>query len=169
MNIFVTDPCPAKSAVSLPDKHIVKMPSECCQMLSILASKWYFNYGPLFKADGSAYAVDKGKHRNHPCTKWAAESVDHAQWLIDHGLSLCEEYTYRYNKIHACRRVLENALGIFPKGDITKVDKFTRAMPDDLKLDNSIDTFTAYKRYIKSKPWAPNNYLRKPERKPDWI
>ena len=38
MNIFVTDPDPAKSAQSLPDKHIVKMPLESCQMLAIVAS-----------------------------------------------------------------------------------------------------------------------------------
>ena len=38
MNIFVTDPDPVKSAEVLPDKHIVKMPLETCQMLSIVAS-----------------------------------------------------------------------------------------------------------------------------------
>ena len=39
MNIFVTDPDPIKSAVVLPDKHIVKMPLETCQMpLFVLTS-----------------------------------------------------------------------------------------------------------------------------------
>jgi hypothetical protein len=37
------------------------------------------------------------------------------------------------------------------------------------KLDESIDTFTAYKMYIASKPWVAENYLRVPSRKPDWI
>ena len=32
MNIFATNQCPQKSAQVLPDKHIVKMPLECCQM-----------------------------------------------------------------------------------------------------------------------------------------
>ena len=50
-----------------------------------------------------------------------------------------------------------------------KVVKFTRAMPDYFKLDTSIDTFEAYKRYIASKPWVAENYLRIPERKPEWI
>ena len=44
MNIFVTDPDPVKSAEVLPDKHIVKMPLETCQMLAVY-SKWYFNWG----------------------------------------------------------------------------------------------------------------------------
>jgi hypothetical protein len=39
MNIFATNPFPAESAICLPDKHVVKMPLECCQMLSIVASK----------------------------------------------------------------------------------------------------------------------------------
>ena len=49
------------------------------------------------------------------------------------------------------------------------VVEFTRAMPDEYKLDESIDTFTAYKMYIASKPWVAENYLRNPERKPEWI
>jgi hypothetical protein len=49
------------------------------------------------------------------------------------------------------------------------VVEFTRAMPDEYKLDESIDTFTAYKMYIASKPWVAENYLRIPPRKPDWI
>ena len=45
----------------------------------------------------------------------------------------------------------------------------TRAMPDEFKHNTSIDTFTAYKNYIASKPWVASNYLRDPSRKPDWI
>ena len=48
-------------------------------------------------------------------------------------------------------------------------DDFTRAMPDEFKYDDSIDTFTAYKMYVSSKPWVSDNYLRKPERKPEWV
>jgi hypothetical protein len=49
------------------------------------------------------------------------------------------------------------------------VVEFTRAMPDEYKFDTSIDTFTAYKMYISSKPWVASNYLRMPSRKPEWI
>ncbi|BCU95445.1 MAG: hypothetical protein CM15mV9_0560 [uncultured marine virus] len=45
MNIFVTDPDPVKSAEVLPDKHIVKMPLETCQMLAVVYSKWYYDWG----------------------------------------------------------------------------------------------------------------------------
>ena len=45
MNIFVTDPDPNVSAQVLPDKHVVKMPLETCQMLAVVFSKWYYNWG----------------------------------------------------------------------------------------------------------------------------
>ena len=69
MNIFVTDPSPTLSAQQLPDKHIVKMPLETCQMLSIVCSeKWGHGYGDLHRLDGQPYKTEKGAFRNHPCT-----------------------------------------------------------------------------------------------------
>ena len=100
MNIFVTDPSPVASAQVLPDKHIVKMPLETCQMLSIVASsKWGRGFGTLPKLDGTPYKTEKGAFRNHPCTVWAQ---DNYTWLILHGLALCYEYTHRYGKKHSC-------------------------------------------------------------------
>jgi len=49
MNIFVTNDCPIQSARNLPDKHIVKMPLETCQMLAIIYSDWYYGVGKLYK------------------------------------------------------------------------------------------------------------------------
>ncbi len=72
MNIFVTDPCPIQSARNLPDKHIVKMPLETCQMLAIIYSDWYYGVGKLYKKDGYAYRTAHGAFRHHPCTQWAA-------------------------------------------------------------------------------------------------
>jgi hypothetical protein len=75
----------------------------------------------------------------------------------------------RYGKIHSCYNTLVHAYYIFPKGKITEVTPFARAMPDEFKFDKSIDTFTAYKRYIASKSWVASNYLRMPQRKPEWV
>mgnify|MGYP001414415363 FL=1 len=171
MNIFVTDFCPIKSAQVLPDKHIVKMPLETCQMLSIVASKkWGYGFGDLPRLDGTPYKTEKGAFRNHPCTIWAQQNWS---WLIRHGLALCDEYTYRYGKTHSCEKTLLHAEMIFPFQYLRSVADhatvFARAMPDQWKYDDTIDDITAYKRYIASKPWVKDNYLRKPERKPDWI
>ena len=166
MNIFVTDPDPVKSAQSLPDKHIVKMPLESCQMLAIVASKkWGHGFGELPKIDGTSYKTEKGAFRGHPCTIWAQENY---RWLIEHGLALCAEYTHRYGKVHSCQHTLEHAKMIFPPSN-GEVTPFARAMPDEFKYDTSIDTITAYKNYIGSKPWVASNYLRDPSRKPNWL
>ena len=170
MNIFVTSPWPAESAIVLPDRHINKMALECCQMLSIVASKkWGHDYGTLPKKDGTPYATEKGAFRNHPCVLWTAKSIDNAYWLIKHGMNICDEFQLRYGKPHSCYNTLLEAYYLFPKGKIDKVTPFVRAMPDEFKLDTTINTFTAYKNYINSKTWVRDNYLRMPSRKPSWI
>ena len=60
MNIFAVDEDPSLAAYQLPDKHIVKMPLECCQMISIVYSDWYHRYGPVFNKDGRPYNTKKG-------------------------------------------------------------------------------------------------------------
>ena len=178
MNVFVTEHCPYKSAEVLPDKHIVKMPLETCQMLAVVYSKWYFNWGDelLSKKDGTPYNTKKGAFRGHPCTVWAAKDIKNTAWLIAHGTALCYEYYKRYEKIHSCSKTMNEARHVFLKysGEkdfsiCRKVNTFAFAGPDEFKYDKSIDIFTAYKRYISSKPWAASNYLRNPSRKPDWI
>ena len=84
-------------------------------------------------------------------------------------MNLCDEFQLRYGKPHACYNTLLEAYYLFPKGKITETTPFVRAMPDEFKFDTCIDTFTAYKRYIASKPWVASNYLRMPTRKPSWI
>ena len=115
MNIFVTDPDPTVSAEVLPDKHIVKMPLETCQMLAVVYSKWYFAWGDdlLPKKDGTPYNTQKGAFRGHPCTVWAAQSIANTAWLIQHGFALLKEYENRYNKIHSCQTAMNAAEQVF--------------------------------------------------------
>ena len=169
MNIFVTDPSPYKSAQCLPDKHVVKMPLETCQMISIVCSdKWGHGYGQIHKKDGTPYKTEHGAFRNHPCTVWANESIINAWWLVAHGMALCEEYTHRYDKIHSCEKTILEAGGMIPF-TMDKPKSFARAMPDILKNNIAISTFTAYKEYLRSKTWVASNYLCDSSRKPWWI
>ena len=177
MNIFVTNQCPIQSARNLPDKHIVKMPLETCQMLSIIYSDWYYGIGQLHKVDGTPYATKHGAFRKHPCTQWAAAEYWNLSWLISHGMALCDEYTARYGKVHACQPAIAEAITIFEAAFDFNVDiykdslpmTFTRAMPESIKFDTTIDTITAYKQYLNTKPWLATNYLRIPSRKPSFI
>ena len=152
------------------------MPLETCQMLSIIYSDWYYGVGKLFKADGTPYRTAHGAFRKHPCTIWAADNQYNLAWLIMHGLALCEEYTLRYHKVHTCQDVIHQATRIYDSifdepaySAYHKVTDFTRAMPESIKFDTTIDTITAYKQYLNTKPWLASNYLRIPSRKPSFI
>ena len=176
MNIFVTDPCPIQSARNLPDKHIVKMPLETCQMLAIIYSDWYYGVGKLYKKDGTPYRTAHGAFRKHPCTIWAAANQYNLAWLIRHGYALCTEYALRYDKDHTCFDVIEQAERIYHKCfdeplsiASSKVTEFTRAMPEYIKYNDRISTIEAYKYYLNTKPWLAHNYLRIPSRKPSFI
>jgi hypothetical protein len=143
-------------------------------MLSIIYSDWYYGVGKLYKQDGTPYRTAHGAFRKHPCTQWAAANQYNLAWLIRHGYALCHEYNLRYNKVHTCLDVIVQAERIYHKSfdnlmlshASRKVADFTRAMPEYLKFDTTIDTITAYKRYLNTKPWLATNYLRIPSRKP---
>ena len=140
-------------------------------------SKWYFIWcnDLLPKKDGTPFNTEKVAFRGHPCTVWAGENIANTAWLIEHGFALLKEYENRYNKVHSCQTAMNAAEKVFEErtGKTLLCHKeatpFAFAGPDEFKFDTSIDTFTAYKRYISSKPWVASNYLRDPSKKPDWV
>lgn len=158
MNIFYTYTDATFAAQSLPDKLVVKMPLESAQMLST-AQRFYF---------GDDYCDELGIYKtaylNHPCTIWARESADNYNWLYRHFVALCDEYTYRYGKVHASDTKLRKPLSIIP-GNIPDVG-FTpvaQAMPDQYK---DPDPVVAYRNYlINEKHYAEWNKNRA---KPNW-
>jgi hypothetical protein len=81
------------------------------------------------------------------------------------GLSLCEEYTYRYGKRHKSQDVIEWCITNIPNlrenGDVTP---FALAMPDECKVNTAVDSYRLY--YITHKKgfstWKNRN-------KPEWF
>ena len=175
MNIFVVDTNPINAARLLPDRHVTKMILESAQMVSIVFSPHYWDIGEVMKKDGTPFNTVKGAFKNHPCTKWAGESTANCAWLIQHALGLCDEFNVRYKKQHGLTKSLFNCKKLFHRetGDIiteyNQVTGFARAMPDEWKTDNTISDVEAYRQYVNSKPWVYDNYLRLPERRPNWI
>ena len=175
MNIFAVDRDPIKAARQLPDRHVTKMILESAQMLSIVYSSHYWDIGEVMKIDGTPFKTAKGAFKKHPCTIWVAQETHNCAWLIQHALGLCSEFKIRYNKLHGLTKSLFEAKKLFHREvgrtitEHTWVDGFARAMPDEFKLDNTIDDVEAYQRYVNSKPWVYDNYLRIPERRPTWI
>jgi hypothetical protein len=165
MNLFVTDDCPHQAAKNLPDKLVVKMALENAQMLAANFSDEFLGFGSLPKKDGTPY---KATHKNHPCTKWGRESLENAAWMIAHGVSICAEYTRRYDKLHSCVTAHTTALTLFMDNggvfeDYRDHTPFVRAMPDEFKLDTTISTVEAYRRYMHTKHYAKWKHGNEPE------
>lgn len=156
MNIFYLDPNPETSAIWLTDEHIRKMQIESAQMCSTV--HWL--------TGGSA--PYRKCHVNHPCTKWVRESIHHYNWLVEHGLKICEEFEYRYNKPHATKQVLlwlkENKPNL-PDVPFTEPPK---CMGDEYKKEGVIESYQNF--YIEEKIKIKKlKWNKKPERIPSWI
>lgn len=170
MNIFAVDNSPFAAAIALPDKHIVKMPLECSQMLAVCFGHTHgMGIGHLRKIDGTHYADTAFHH--HPCTQWALSSFANMAWLIVHAQSLLFEYVHRYGKIHGCGIAISDAAHLFTQtgfglGCYEHHTVFARAMPDEFKYDDTIGSIEAYRRYMRTKTWAA--WKRDPSRKPTW-
>jgi hypothetical protein len=153
MNIFVLDLNPKKCAEYHIDKHSTKM---CVEYAQLLCGVHWIEGGE---------APYKLSHKNHPCSIWARECTENYIWLCDLGLSLCEEYTYRYGKRHKSQDVIEwclvNKPGLKDNGDITP---FALAMPDECKTKTAVESYRLYylthKRDIST--W-------KERKKPEWF
>ena len=109
MNIFALSKCPVESARQMLNKHVVKMPTESCQMLH--TNNLYFHYKGIYGVEPSLKDLKefhahinsklmKPAMLNHPSTIWARRNKANYMWLYNHAVELCKEYTYRYGKVH---------------------------------------------------------------------
>jgi len=152
MNIFALNSDPILAAQNHVDKHIVKMPLEASQILCTVVRGL------------GGEARYKPTHKNHPCTLWAGECSGNYEWLVQLGLALCNEYTHRYGREHACEEVIREvsiprpALRIAPRG------AFALAMPDQYKQDDAVESYRAYYRAEKAHLHSWKN--RQP---PEWL
>jgi hypothetical protein len=147
MNIFFLDYDTQKCAQYHCDKHVVKMVLETAQLL---CGVHHMTPQVPYKHRTSTVQVPyKLSHKNHPCAIWARESLSNYLYLCDLGLELCKEYTYRYGKRHKSQEIIEWCLTNKPQ----IVDKnFTtppKAMPDEYKVSDVIQSYRNY--YIGAK------------------
>jgi hypothetical protein len=162
MNIFAVNDDPRLAAKDLPDKLIVKMPTESIQLLT----PWAFNVHGVYiqKPDGNTYGIKGFAH--HPCAKWLYENPANVAWLYHHAVEMSEEYTRRYGKTHGVTYALEQlAKEIYkhyPEVNWVNHTEFVQAMPEQFKVFG--DPVTAYRNYINGyKGYAVWNYSEKPE------
>lgn len=138
LNIFVVSLDPKQAAIDLCNKHCAVMAKETTQLLS---SALWLNGG---------VGPYKLTHKGHPCTKWVAESLDNWLWTYQHGIALCEEYTIRYKRTHACQSKIESMYDnkhIIPSKGLTP---FALCMPDEYKCSNPVKSYRDYYRGAKA-------------------
>lgn len=103
MNIFITDDSPALSARSLDDRRISKMCLETAQLLSTAVRSLLPDHPHLH--DG----LYKSTHVNHPSNRLTRHSMRNFLWVYEHGRSLCDEFFYRFDRLHKSLDVISLA------------------------------------------------------------
>ena len=139
MNIFMLDYNPIIAAQMHCDKHVVKMILESAQMLStahrVLDGDDYADSNKLYRAT----------HKNHPSNVWVRKSLHNYLWLHELFVQLLLEYENRYNKVHACDRLV-NKLSSAPENiSDCAGEPVPQCMPDKYKV--KFDTVQAYRNY----------------------
>jgi hypothetical protein len=151
MNIFFLSLDPSEAARLHCDKHVVKMILETAQLL--YTAHWVYESS----LPEGAY---RKTHPNHPSARWVRESLENYTWLCRLGLALCEEYTYRYGKIHKTQHHLEWLSGHSPHNLVNVGWTLPRlAMPDEFKNN---DPVIAYRNYYKGAKARLLSYTKRP-------
>jgi hypothetical protein len=192
MNIFIIDENPVVAAQSQCDKHVVKMIVESAQMLSTvhrmvdgIMERRPSKSGSMlqyFKLDDDREDIlYKACHFNHPSTVWTRESCCNYSWHYEHFVALCDEYTYRYGKVHATDTKLRDILKSLPK-KINRVGgrtHFKLAMGSNpecvvngLMGTNAVatahDAVESYRNFYKTKQ-ARFNMVWTKRKQPEWF
>lgn len=181
MNIFYLSSDPKQAAEYHLDKHVVKMIIESAQLLCtahrILDGKQIVcrettksgkirNVKRHIIEDAHNNSLlYKASHIHHPCSVWVRQSINNYMWLYELFVALCDEYTFRYGKIHKTDTLLRDVLKSAPTN--IQHSSFTlppQAMPADYKHSDPVE---AYRRYYIG---AKRSFARWTKReRPDWF
>jgi hypothetical protein len=155
MNIFYINEDPIIAAKELADDHIRKMQIESAQMCC--TAHW----------ETGTEAPYKRAHWNHPSTKWVRESIQHYNWLVEHGLEICNEFTKRYGKLHKTQSVLEWLKQNKPNISDNGFTPPPQCMPEEFRMKNTIEAYKNF--YINDKIKIKKLTYNKLNNKPEWI
>lgn len=176
MNIFAVDENPSRCAEYMVDKHVVKMILETAQLLSTAhrvldgvktdaKSKTGRSVARWVLPDDRDTRLYSATHVNHPSAVWCRTTNNNYIWLYVHFISLLNEYTYRYGKVHKCQEMvdlLKSHPQSIPYGPLTPV---TPAMPDEYKVP--YDSVQSYRNYYKHSKTHLHKWTKREP--PNWL
>lgn len=160
MNIFVLDNDVDKNVSYYVDRHVIKMSTELCQMLST-------NYILCNRENNYPSFLYKVTHRNHPCTIWLRESKENFKYGIKLANAIISEYDYRYSKPDKyvrARQIIKFLNSIELPLESKGLTTFALAMPEEYRCADVVKSYRIYynneKRHLFN--WKNRN-------KPYWI
>ena len=160
MNIFILHNDPVAAAQMQCDKHVPKMVVESAQMLSTAhrmldgtvqiapskSGKRMVRHYRLFEDPEMDQVLYKAVHYKHPCTVWTMESSDNYLWHWKHFEALCEEFYFRFGKIHKTS-LLKSPLWTLPHnipmGGMTPFKLAMSSNPECI-LENAVLSYRAF-------------------------
>lgn len=162
MNIFFLDPDVRECAQAHVDKHVVKMILEYAQLLS--TAHRVLDEQLSVESDSLLY---KTTHKNHPCAVWVRENSENYRYLHSLLVALCEEYSFRYERVHATQsKGIVDALEILPKNIIIceEMTPAPKCVADDCIRD---DLYESYREYYRTHKAHILSWKNRPE--PVWV
>lgn len=156
MNVFYLDHNPRQCAEFHCDKHTVKMIVEYAQLLSTAhrvcdgdqhdgVRSSGRRYKTWLLTDNREHTLYRATHINHPSAAWVRQSSKNYDWLYVLWRELMSEYTFRYNRRHACEKLVKPLSRLpynIPQGIFTQPPP---AMPDHCKVPG--DSIQSYRNY----------------------
>jgi hypothetical protein len=161
MNIFILSESPIEAAQLQCNAHSVKMVLESAQMLST-AHRMLDGYTERNLSKSGKRMVDhwihpdpqmdkvlyKAVHFNHPCTVWSMKTDSNYKWHYEHFVALCDEYTYRYGKVHLAETKLKEVLAQLPrnipKGPLTPQPLAMGSNPECMNPNDVVGSYRAF-------------------------
>lgn len=151
MNIFYVDQNPTVAAKMLCDRHVIKMILESAQLLS--TAHRLLDGTPVKDGKRTRYVLYppmeemtyKLTHANHPSSVWVRQSHQHYEWLVEHALVLCAEYTKRYGKIHKTEELIRFCLSHPPRN--IRAGCFLeppQCMPEKYRQTDTVQAYRSY-------------------------
>ncbi len=153
MKLIILDENPKKAAEYHCDQDLNYAVLNATQILSNILS-----------ANGIQSAPYKPRDLNNPINLWARTSRNNFEWLLDFALALNYEFTLRNNKTHKCTNAIMECKKYLTvlKFDQIKETPFINDLPEEYKLNNTVDCYRAHMFFTKKgraswnrnkKPW----------------
>jgi hypothetical protein len=159
VNIFVTDPCPVKSATALDDSRLNKMILESAQLLSNAIHEHVPDLAPL---------VYEKVNFNQRCSRWARATRSNYSWLLEHLTALLFEKVHRTDRVHTTMRLLDlfrEAEESIPEGELTEFPNSSYYKDDENVL--AAYRKTLLKKWINAKVVGSKSWTNREP--PPWL